>query len=201
MTRRRHTYLWIALAAVLLALGFLFDGLVHGWVTAHSTPGGLAIARQLSKWGDWPGHVLVGALSLGVSLLLRQRSWTLTFTAMLLACLLAGIVSPAIKILAGRSRPNVTTHLGWNGPSIAAKKRSFPSGHTLTTTAFFAALLMAHRRLGLALLPIPIAIALSRIYLSAHYLSDVIFGAALGICCALLAWRIVRKRMASAPAQ
>ncbi len=200
MTRRRHIYLWIALAVVLLALGFLFDGPVHGWVTAHSTPGGLAIARQLSKWGDWPGHVLVGALGLGVSLLLRQRSWTLTFTAMLLACALAGIVSPVIKNLTGRSRPYATTQIRWNGPSFEPKKRSFPSGHTLTTTAFFAALLIAQRRIGLVLLPIPIAIALSRIYLSAHYLSDVIFGATLGIGCALVAWQVVRKRMAPAPA-
>jgi hypothetical protein len=42
----------------------------------------------------------------------------------------------------------------------------------------------ARRRIGLACLPIPILIAFSRMYIGAHYLSDVVCAAAFGILCA-----------------
>ncbi len=189
----RRSYLWLAALILLLACSFFLDRPIHQWVLAHVTDTGTAIARQLSFWGDTLGHVITGVVGLVVALLLRNRAWALIFAAMLLASAFAGIVSPTIKSVAGRSRPNVTTQIGWNGPSLGQKQRSFPSGHTLNTFAFFGALFLARRRLGLALLPIPIAIALSRIYLNAHYVSDVVFGAALGVCCALLSWRVVRK--------
>jgi undecaprenyl-diphosphatase len=75
---------------------------------------------------------------------------------------------------------------------LEQKYQSFPSGHTVASSAFFGALLLARRGIGLACLPIPILIATSRLYLKAHHLSDVVFGAILGFCCALLAWRLLR---------
>jgi membrane-associated phospholipid phosphatase len=47
-------------------------------------------------------------------------------------------------------------------------------------------LFLAHRRIGLACLPIPILIGVSRMYIGAHYLSDVVCAAILGVLCALL---------------
>jgi membrane-associated phospholipid phosphatase len=47
-------------------------------------------------------------------------------------------------------------------------------------------LLIARRRIGLACLPIPMLIGFSRMYLGAHYLSDVVCAAILGILCALV---------------
>src|SRR5262249_6762498 len=63
---------------------------------------------------------------------------------------------------------------------------SFPSGHVGASTAFFGVLLIARRRVGLACLPIPILIGFSRMYIGAHYLSDVICAAVLGSVCALI---------------
>ena len=68
---------------------------------------------------------------------------------------------------------------------------SFPSGHVTASTAFFALLVFANWRIGLGCLAIPILIGFSRIYGGAHYLSDVICAAILGILCALLVWRFV----------
>jgi len=45
----------------------------------------------------------------------------------------------------------------------------------------------------LACLPIPILIGFSRLYLGAHYLSDVVCAAVLGLFCALIVWRFARK--------
>jgi membrane-associated phospholipid phosphatase len=98
---------------------------------------------------------------------------------------------------AGRARPSVKTegqHLasqgaGWNGPRLSSKYHAFPSGHTAASTAFFAVLLFANWRIGLACLPIPILIGFSRMYLGAHYLSDVVCAAVLGALCAFAVTR------------
>jgi len=46
--------------------------------------------------------------------------------------------------------------------------------------------LLANWRIGVACLPIPILIGFSRMYVAAHYLSDVVCAAILGILCAML---------------
>jgi undecaprenyl-diphosphatase len=55
--------------------------------------------------------------------------------------------------------------------------------------------LLASRRIGLACIPIPILIAFSRMYLGAHYLSDVVCAAVLGLLCALIAARLILPRV------
>lgn len=189
-----RVYVGIMFALVLVAGAFCLDAPVHDWMTAHYSESGEAIGRSVSKWGDWPSHVAVGVIGLVVSRLVRSRAWTSIFAAMLLACAIAGMVSPTLKTLSGRSRPNVTAGTGWTGPSFDQKHHSFPSGHTISSTAFFTALLLARRRLGAVLLVIPIVIASARVYLSAHYLSDVVCGFVLGLGCAVLAWQILRTR-------
>jgi membrane-associated phospholipid phosphatase len=78
----------------------------------------------------------------------------------------------------------VKSELRWGGPRFSTKYHAFPSGHVAASTAFFGVLFFARRRVGLACLPIPILIGFSRMYIGAHYLSDVICAAVLGIFCA-----------------
>ena len=87
----------------------------------------------------------------------------------------------------------ISPAMAQSGPTMQEKYHSFASGHTAATSAFFVALILARRRIGLALLPIPALIAFSRLYLNAHYLSDVVCAAFLGIGCAILAWRLIRR--------
>jgi undecaprenyl-diphosphatase len=115
-----------------------------------------------------------------------SEQWTRIFLAMLLAMLLAGVADAVIKRAIPRARPSVQTDTRWGGPRFSSKYHSFPSGHVGASTAFFGVLLIARRRVGLACLPIPILIGFSRMYLGAHYLSDVVCAAALGTLCAVL---------------
>ncbi|PYV71754.1 MAG: hypothetical protein DMG96_28135 [Acidobacteria bacterium] len=57
--------------------------------------------------------------------------------------------------------------------------------------AFFGVLFFANRRAAVACLPIPILIGFSRIYIGAHYLSDVVCGVILGILSAVLVARLL----------
>lgn len=57
---------------------------------------------------------------------------------------------------------------------------SFPSGHVLHATTFTIILFSYNPSVGLALLPIIVLIAVSRVALGLHYPSDVIAGALIG---------------------
>ena len=142
---------------------------------------------MVSRVGDWPAHALAGAIGIAIAFALRSKAWMRIFIAMLVALALAGITTRAIKIATGRARPSVKTEAHWNGPQFSSKYHAFPSGHTASSTAFFVALFLARKKLGAPLLLIPILIALSRMIVGAHYLSDVTFAAILGVICALLA--------------
>lgn len=181
----------VTLALVAIVAAFHFDGTVRHWVTEHSSRTAKIVMRDVSRFGDWPEHVLAGLLLVAIAALRGNKRWVTIGLTMIVACALAGIAARGIKIATGRARPSVKQELGWNGPRLNPRYNSFPSGHTAATTAFFGVLFFANRRVGLALLPIPLLIAVSRMYVAAHYLSDVVCAAVLGIFCAWLCarWR------------
>ncbi len=151
--------------------------------------------RAVSRWGDGASHVVAGMAGAALAYSLGNRRWTVIFLATILACAMAGVLHPVVKVVAGRSRPSVATKVGWNGPSLDPKYQAFPSGHTISSAAFFGIFICARRRIGFLFLPIPILIAASRVYLNAHHLSDVVAGAILGAFCAILVWQIFSAKL------
>src|SRR5204863_1179702 len=140
---------------------------------------------------DWPSHVVLGLLLLVAAWIRGSRKWSRVFLAMLIALALAGVTGTVIKGVVPRPRPSVHTNIRWGGPHFSTKYHSFPSGHVGASTAFFGVLIIARRRVGLACLPIPILIGFSRMYVGAHYLSDVVCAAVLGILCAAVVSRVL----------
>jgi membrane-associated phospholipid phosphatase len=188
---RKIAIVLIGLVLVAIALMFWADSFVAAWINAHTTSSLNHASAAISRIGDWPAHVAVGLIGMLAAFLAKRRDWIRIFLAMLIACALAGVTARVIKIATGRARPSVKTESVWKGPAFSANYNAFPSGHTASSTAFFAALFFARRKIGAPFLVIPAAIALARIFAGAHYLSDVVFAAALGIMCALLTWRAV----------
>ena len=181
----------ILLAVIAIAASFYFDAKVRHWVLEHSNRTAKEAMRNVSRYGDWPEHVLAGILLVAIAASRGNKHWVHIGLTMIVACALAGIAARGVKIATGRARPSVKQELGWNGPRLNPKYNSFPSGHTAATTAFFGVLFFTRRRLALALLPIPLLIAASRMYVAAHYLSDIVCAALLGIFCAWICarWR------------
>ncbi len=187
---------WKWLLVILLAIGlvaaaFYFDGAVRTWLVKHSSRSVRQFMRGVSHFGDWPEHLGAGLLLVLIAFLRGNRRWVQIGLTMIIACALAGVAARGLKIATGRARPSVKQELVWNGPRLSSKYNSFPSGHTAASTAFFGVLLFANRRIGLALLSIPILIGASRMIVAAHYLSDVACAAMLGLFCAWLCarWR------------
>ncbi len=181
----------VILALLAIAAAFYFDGAVRAWMTEHSNRTAKQVMRNVSRYGDWPEHVIAGLITIAIAWFRGSKRWMQIGLTMIIACALAGLIARGLKVATGRARPAVKQELGWKGPSFDSKHNSFPSGHTAATTAFFGVLFFANRRLGLALLPIPLLIAASRMYVAAHYLSDVVCAMALGLFCAWLCarWR------------
>jgi membrane-associated phospholipid phosphatase len=176
----------IAIAATAIAVSFHFDDTVREFMMQHQDPAMRNFMGDVSFFGDWPLHAAVGLVLLGLAWRRGSEEWTRIFLAMLLAMLLAGVAGTVIKRTIPRSRPSVHTDTRWDGPRFGSKYQSFPSGHVGASTAFFGVLLIARRRVGLACGAIPVLIGFSRMYLGAHYLSDVVCAAVLGTLCAVV---------------
>ena len=176
----------IAIAAIAISVSFHFDDSVREFMIEHQNPATRNFMRYVSLLGDWPSHAAVGLVLLGLAWHRGSEEWTRIFLAMLLAMMLAGVAGTVIKRTVPRARPSVHAETRWGGPHFSSKYHSFPSGHVGASTAFFGVLLIVRRRIGLACLPIPILIGVSRMYVGAHYLSDVVSAAVLGTLCALV---------------
>lgn len=176
-------------SAVVLVASFYLDRTVQAWMTQHGNRGLRTAMQLVSRFGDWPEHVLLGLVLTGIGYWRGSKRWMRIFAAMVVACALAGIEARVVKIATGRARPNVHTEAQWKGPRVNARYNSFPSGHTAASTAFFAALAFASWRIGAGLLAIPLLIAFSRMYVAAHYLSDVLCAAIIGVATAYVVVR------------
>jgi membrane-associated phospholipid phosphatase len=195
--KRGPLFYWLIgtlIVAVIIVAAFYFDAPVANFMATHQSPGLRDFMRNVSRFGDWPEHFLIGLALFSFARWRGNKKWARIFLSMLTALAIAGLVGRAIKVSAGRARPSVRTEERWHSLSWDQKYHSFPSGHVDASIGFFGVLFLARRRIGLVCLPIPILIGFSRMYLGAHYLSDVVCAAVLGIVAAVLVWRFANRR-------
>lgn len=67
---------------------------------------------------------------------------------------------------------------------------SFPSDHATFGFAIAITLLLVHRRLGLGALGCAVWLALARVYVGEHYVGDVLAGAFVGSCVAVVTYQL-----------
>ena len=137
------------------------------------------LMRTFTHLGDWASWVVMGLL------LAAAGGEGLHFSALLgLGATTAVTVSWFLKRLCCRTRPS-TGIVGFAALAEIPDAFSFPSGHT--AAAFGVAVALAGEGSGLAALTLVVAcgIALSRVYLGAHYPLDVAAGVLVGAFCGL----------------
>ena len=141
---------------------------------------------HLSDW--WVKSLLIVGIGLAADLAARRRfplGAVLAGASYLVATGLANL----LKGVLDRPRPSVAD------PAIhplvtVPGSSSMPSGHAAGAFAAAVAVGLVHPRLRWPLLLLAALIALSRVWLGVHYLTDVIAGAALGCVVAYAAFRI-----------
>ena len=101
----------------------------------------------------------------------------------------SGLINMLIKWLTGRHRPMNMFNSGLFGFDyfrVIHESTSFPSGHTVTAFTLAAAISILFPSLRIPAFAAAVAIGMSRILITAHYLSDVLAGAGIGILCTLV---------------
>ena len=109
----------------------------------------------------------------------------------------SGVASQVIKHLFGRARPSLINMVGpfhFDLMALKSTYASMPSGHAVTAFAMAVSLGWMAPRLRWPLLFLALLIAISRVVISAHYPSDVIAGAGLGVASAILLRRAFALR-------
>ncbi len=129
--------------------------------------------------GGWFAIFLVPIAGLVAFLLARRPYFALYFLLAVVAS--AGVVQ-LLKQLFGRARPEDIL--------VVSDFGSFPSGHVANaaTIAVALALILRRRWIWIVGLLYVVAMALSRTYLGAHWVTDTIGGALIGASVAVLAW-------------
>lgn len=185
-------------ALVLIASAWLFGGttedVIHGdplavidvriseWLHARKAPPLTTAMLIITQLG---GTLFVSCASLLVAVSLLWRRHWYDFLTLLLAVPGGMLLNVLLKIAFHRQRPI------FNEPTLSLSSYSFPSGHTMAATVFYGTLAAFAVRgfrdwrwrvqaVLLAALMI-ILVGFSRIYLGAHYLSDVLAASAEGL--------------------
>lgn len=199
-SRRFQTWglaLALALFAILLGLAVRASGevtRVDGALTAAAwrlrQPWLDETMMALSGFGDGLPRWCVTALASAYLLATRRYRWALALIAAMVACALLG---PGLKLAFHTPRPSPLY--------TGADAFSFPSGHAIAAAALYTILGVvaaeglakpwARLALGLAAIMV-VAISLSRVYLGAHWFSDVLAGVALGTALAIVAITMAR---------
>jgi len=111
----------------------------------------------------------------------------------LLSIVFACVFVKPLKMIIGRARPIFADPMLFNMFSDSNAFQSMPSGHTTVSFAALVMLGMLFPRIKWATWSLAIIIGVSRIYVGAHWPSDVIFGAFVGMLCADFAKALLKK--------
>lgn len=163
----------------------------------------------VTEFGDSKYYLVPIALVLPFLLAVRQAmtdentrrmlAWVALALVFVFVCIAwAGIVNDILKIIFGRTRPKLWFSEGQYGFAplsfLGGRYRSFPSGHSNTAFALATALAVFLPRWRKALFLAAGLVALSRVTLTQHYLSDIIAGSVLGVIIAGSVTRAFVKR-------
>ena len=180
------TSLLVVIAAIIsyfyfdLPVAIFFYSLKNGFINK-----GFKIITKLGT-GGW---ILIPSFLIFISF--RRNKKTLAQRALYLLSVVAisGIIVDIIKVIAGRFRPKVYFREGLYGFDffhIDYQYLSFPSGHSSTALSAMVAFGIFWPKFRIYFLFAGIVIALSRVIINSHYLSDVLIGSLIGVLTSIL---------------
>jgi len=182
--RERRVAVLVCIAVVAMGCSFLFSRDLE-WnrqLTTGRSNGLKDFAFQVSRWGDLPtGTFIIAGGLLLAGFAGKRRDWRTAGVACLLAASVAGLSVKALSASLGRPRPNKAGITRLQGPTLNRDFQSFPSGHSATSFGTAGALAVVLPPVGVPVLVGAVGVGWSRLYLGAHYPSDVWTGAWVGL--------------------
>ncbi|MFC4603468.1 phosphatase PAP2 family protein [Rhodococcus kronopolitis] len=170
------------------------DERVLGWMLDVRTPWLTDVFLVVTNLGGTVASWAIAA-AVTVALLVRRRP---ALAVMVSGAMLTGLLAMSgLKLVVGRARPPFPERL------VDETTHSFPSGHAMMSAILVCVVAVVIVRVAdrrwrtpwvfVLLAAWTLTIGLSRVYLAAHWLTDVLAGWALGaLWAALWAWGLVR---------
>jgi undecaprenyl-diphosphatase len=170
---------------------------ISQWAAEHGGRAALDVLAFFTHFGATEYVVPIAVVVLIVEYRRRPSHWIAPFLAVVLIG--QSILTNGIKALLDRVRPDLNPAAHLLGPS-------FPSGHTATAAAFWAAVALlvgrgrgrvSHSVLAGVAVALGVAVACTRVLLDVHWFSDVVAGLALGwawfaVCSIAFGGRLLR---------
>ena len=199
----KKTLITFLLAALIyLAFFFWFDRDVDLWVYRNLAD------TWIQQAGEAVSTIATGSyirLVLALCLILvviadprLKRNWTRNLLFLCLSCAVALVIGEGLKYLLGRHRPVMLFEQNKYGLTFFAEhgtQHSSPSGHTLRAFSILTALALLFRRGRIFFIALAVLIGISRVVVTAHYPSDVLFGAFIGVFAALWTYRYFFRKV------
>jgi undecaprenyl-diphosphatase len=178
----RKVWIGTAVSILLLPLIFIEDGQIRTVLTDLRVPVLFKLMHILTWIGK--GWVLMAAAAILLGIGVRRTDPKLKQAGALglIALAVSGLAVQTIKHLVGRPRPKLTDQgiVNW-GPSLNSGYDSFPSGHTISAFAMAAVMTAVYPSGRWIWYSLAVLVAFTRVYIDAHFASDVLAGAVLGV--------------------
>jgi membrane-associated phospholipid phosphatase len=176
------------------------DALAHSWTAAHRSAGSTLFFITVTTIGGPAGLAVIGTIA-GIVLAIKRRWRWLIYLA--ITCAGGVALDEELKHYFARARPALAEALR------QASGYSFPSGHAMGSTIVFGALAyLASRALprwrwkaavNALACTLVLSVALSRVYLGVHWISDIAAGMSAGLLWVVVttvAYEVLRRARA-----
>ena len=193
----RKTAISAVIATILYLVFFIFfDRAIDLWVHNNCSK------TWFPQLGDYISYLANGSfVRLGLALCFIlilvcdsgiKKRWTRLLLYICISGAIAIVIGDGLKYLLGRYRPIMLFENNLYGLHCFSTKwamNSTPSGHTIRAFSILTALSMLHRRFAGIFISLAVLIGASRVIVTAHYPSDVLFGAFIGIFTAIWTYK------------
>jgi membrane-associated phospholipid phosphatase len=146
-----------------------------------------AMAKIIHHYGDFTVLILgISGLLMAIGKARANAYFIRIASTLLLSGLIAGVSVQVIKFTVGRPRPPLVQRgmaEAWEfaGPTLSAKHRSYPSGHSACIATAMSVLSFAFPRIIPVALSIALTAGASRVVYNYHFPTDVLHGLAFGM--------------------
>ena len=187
-----YKYLWILASTVLLmgASSLFLDMPLAQFFEVNRNPILTHLGKYFSLMGESQWY-LVPSVLIGIICWRSKPLWSRKGWYVFITVASTGILAILVKLCCGRYRPELLFEKALSGCApfhLKAGDLAFPSGHATTIFAVAVALGYLFPRYRWLFYVVAATVALSRVVLVKHWLSDVIAGAWLGAAGAVLCW-------------
>ena len=153
----------------------LIDKSIHDFIIKFSSEVTTTIMKIITFFGSTIWIVVLSIILFIIFIILKQKDKSYKIAG---AIIISTIINNIVKIIIRRPRPEYIT--------VVEKTFSYPSGHTMASTTLYGILLYLLLKsnlkktykivFGIILGNLPLLVGISRIYLGAHFFTDVFGG-------------------------